>query len=95
MQEEFCDWKLAEGCTRQTVVLVSKGKSDNFRGIGLVEMIWKTMSSLLNRWLKEAIKFHDVFHGFRAGLGVGTATLEAKLLQQITTMREAVLCEVF
>ena len=39
--------------------------------------------------------FHDVMHGFRAGRGMGTADLEAKLLQQLTDMREAVLFEVF
>ena len=33
-------------------------------------------------------------YGFWAGHGTGTAALEAKMLQQITTMREAVLFEV-
>ena len=36
-----------------------------------------------------------MLHGFREGHGTGTADLEAKLLQQLTSMREAVLFEVF
>ena len=53
------------------------------------------MSSLLNHRLAAAITFHDVLHGFRAGSGIRTATLEAKMLQQLTAMREAVIFEVF
>ena len=43
----------------------------------------------------SSITFHDVFHGFRAGRGTGTATLEAKLLQQLAAMREEVLYVIF
>ena len=59
-----------------------------------MEVLWKTVTSPLNRHITAAIKFHDVLHGFRAGRWTGTTTLEANLLQQITTMREAVLLEV-
>ena len=30
----------------------------------------------------NVIEFHDCLHGFLAGKGVGTATIESKLLQQ-------------
>ena len=52
------------------------------------------MTRLLKRRLVSAITFHDVLHGFRAGRGTGTASLEAKLLQQRTDMGKAVLFEV-
>ena len=65
---------------RQTVVLIPKWKSSNFRVIGQVEIIWMMMTSLLNFRLTAAIMFHDVLHGFRAGLGTWTADLENKLL---------------
>ena len=94
MQEVLWDGILAKESIWQTVVLIPKGKSGDFRGIGLVEVLWKTMSSLLNRRLTAAITFHDVLHGFRAGCGMGTASLEAKLLQQLTAMTEVVLFEV-
>ena len=64
VQAAFRDGTLAEECTWQVVVLIPKGKSGNFRGIGLVEVIWKTMSSLLNFQVTEEIIFHDVLHSF-------------------------------
>ena len=41
------------------------------------------------------ITFHDVLHGFRVDRGIGTSALETKLLQQLTSMREEVLFNVF
>ena len=75
--------------------MITNGASGDFRGIGLVEVLCKALTSLLNCRLAAAIKFHDVLHGFWAFRGTGTATLEAKLLQHLTSMREAVLFEVF
>ena len=49
----------------------------------------------MNCRLTASIKFHDVLHGFRVGCGTGTTALEAKMLQQLTTMREVVLFEGF
>ena len=45
------------------------------------------LTSLLNRQLTTAIKFHDVLYRFRAGRGAGTAALEAKLIQQLMAVR--------
>ena len=76
------------------MVLIPKGRGD-YRGIGLVEVMWKVVAVILNRRLTSSITFHDVLHGFRAGRGTGTATLEAKLLQQLAAMREEVLYVIF
>ena len=94
VQTAFRDGELAEEVTWQAVVLIPKGKRD-YRGIGLVEVIWKVVAVILNRRLTSSITFHDVLHGFRAGRGTGTATLEAKLLQQLAAMREEVLYVIF
>ena len=90
IQTSFRDGELAEEVTWQAVVLILKGKGD-YRGIGLVEVMWKVVAVILNRRLTSSITFHGVLHGFRAGRGTGTATLEAKLLQQLAAMREEVL----
>ena len=60
-------------------------------GIGLVEVTWKLMALILHRRLTAGLQLHDALHGFREGRGTGTATLEAKLLQQLAAMREEVL----
>ena len=62
-QTEFRDGNLAEEATWQTVVLIPKGKGE-FRGIGLVEVIWKLLTLILHRRL-TMIKLHDVLHGFK------------------------------
>ena len=63
--------------------------------IGLVEVMWKVVAVVLNRRFTSSITFHDVLHGFRAGHGTGTATLEAKLIQQLASMSEEVLYVIF
>ena len=76
------------------MVLISKGEKE-YREIGLVEVTWKVVATILHRRLTTAITYHDALHGFRAGRGTGTATLEAKLLQQLAAMREEILYVIF
>ena len=85
---------LAEEVTWQAVVLIPKGKK-YYWGIGLVEVMWKVVAAILNRRFTASITYHDVLHGFSAGCGMGTATLEAKLLQQLAALREEVLYVIF
>ena len=80
VQTAFRDVYLAEEATWQAVVLIPKGEKD-YRGIGLVEVMWKVVAAILNRRFTSSIIYHGALHGFRAGRGTGTATLEAKLLQ--------------
>ena len=77
VQTAFREGDLTEESTWQTVVLIPMGKGD-YRGIGLVEVMWKVVAVILNCRFTSSITFHDVLHGFRAGRGTGTATLEAK-----------------
>ena len=79
VQTAFRDGDLAEETTWQAVVLIPKGKGD-YRGIGLVEVMWKVVAVILNCRFTSSITFHDALHGVRAGRGMGTATLKAKLL---------------
>ena len=85
---------MAEEATWKTVVLIPKGRKE-YRGIGLVEVMWKSVAAILHLRLTTAITYHDFLHGFRVGRGTGTATLEAKLFQQLAVMREEVLYVIF
>ena len=61
MQTAFRERDLAEESTWQAVVLIPKGKGD-YRGIGLVEVMWKLVAVVLNRRFTSSITFHDVLH---------------------------------
>ena len=85
---------MVEDSIWQAVVLIPKGNKD-YWGIGLVEVMWKVVAEILNRRLTASITFRDFLHGFWAGHSTGTATLEAKLLQQLAALREEVLYVIF
>ena len=61
----------------------------------MVEVTWKVVATILHRGLTTAITYHNAPHGFRAGRGTGTATLKAKMLQQLAAMREEILYVIF
>ena len=82
-------------CACKTVVMIPKGGGTNFRVIGLVEVLWEAIFVIINCRISSSIQFHDALHGFCAGRGTRTATLEAKLLQQLITMMDMVLHSVF
>jgi hypothetical protein len=64
------------------VVLIPKGGGD-YRGIGLLEPIWKCIERVIDHRL-NAIRLHDSLHGCRDKRGTGTAIIEAKLAQQLS-----------
>ena len=76
------------------MVLIPKGEKE-YHGICLLEVMWKVVAEILNHRLTASITFHKFIHGFRAGRGTGTTTLEAKLLQQLVALREEVLYVIF
>ena len=43
----------------------------------------------------SSITFHDFLHGFRVGSSTDTATLKAKLIQQLVALRKEVLYVIF
>ena len=78
---------LAEKCTWKTVFLIPKRTVD-FLGIGLVEVLWKTVMGILNFHVTAVIQLHDTLHGFRTVRSTGTIFLEVNLLQQMKAMKE-------
>jgi hypothetical protein len=64
------------------VVLIPKGSGD-YRGIGLLEPVWKCIELVIDHQL-EAITLHDSLHGCCSKRGTGTAIIEAKLAQQLS-----------
>ena len=94
VRANFGEGILAEEATWQATVLFPKDKGD-YRGIGVMEVIWKVVAENLKFWLIAYITYHDFLHGFLAGRGTGNSTLEAKLIQKLAALREEVLYVIF
>ena len=62
----ICDETLDKDCMWQTFVLIPEGRR-YFQGIELVEIFWKAVASLLNRWPMSAITYCDTLHRFMVG----------------------------
>ena len=71
--------KIPQQMTWETMVIIPKGNK-KFRGIGILDTVWKLCSNIINRRRIEEIKYHDSLHGFRGKRGTGTAILEEKHL---------------
>ena len=80
--------------TWNNVILILKGRGE-YCVIGLVGVIWNVIFIIIDRRLVEYIVFHNVLHMFIVWKETRTATLEAKIFQEITGMRKEVLYEIF
>ena len=85
-QKDFQEGRLEEESTWKVVVIIPRG-GRYYYGIGLTEVVWKVVTVILHFRLTISIDFHEVLHGFWAGPGTGTTSLEAKLPQQLMAMR--------
>ena len=91
IQATFRGGETVASCAWQTLVTIHKGVGTDSRRIGLVEVLWKSISGIINRRILSSIQFHDSLHGFIAGRETGKSTLEAKILHHLIYMRETVL----
>ena len=94
VQLTFRDGTPPEELAWTTIVLIPKGK-EKFWGIGLVKVVWKVCATVVNCRLRQEVVLHDDLHRFIGGRGKDTATLEAKLSQQITGLTHKPLFQVF
>ena len=76
------------------VVLIPKGNSGDFRGIGLLEVIWKVLERVMDARLK-CVPLHDALHGFRPGRSCGTGIMEVKLAQQLASLEQSPFFRIF
>ncbi len=67
------------------VVLIPKG-GGNYRGIGLLEPIWKVIEQIIDHRL-DAFELHDSLHICCNKCGTGTTIIEAKLAQQLLYLK--------
>ena len=75
------------------IVLLPNGGGD-YRGIGLLDPIWKVAEVVMDNRLK-VLDYHDCLHGFLAGQGTGTETTEVNMAQQLAYIEQVPLNVVF
>ena len=95
VQLSFSGESVATAFWQGILVLIPKAQSDKFRGIALLEAIYKLCSSIIHVRLQNAIEFHPGLHGFRMQRGTDTAILEAKLQMQLAAREGDPLFQVF
>jgi hypothetical protein len=78
-----------------TVCVLLPKADGGVRGLGLLEVVWKIIASILAEHMNSTIKWHDCIHGFRAERGTGTAIIEAKLFQQLALVDQVPVFEIF
>ena len=61
VQTAFWEGDMAEEATWQAVVMIPKGRKE-YRGIELVEVMWKVVTAILHRWLAASITYHDFLY---------------------------------
>ena len=79
---------------RVVVVLIPKGSSGDYHGIGLLEVVWKLIERVVDA-RPSKIELHDALHGFRATRGCGTGIMEAKQVQQLAYREQCPLFGIF
>jgi hypothetical protein len=85
--------EIPEQMSWMVIVLLPKGGGD-FRGIGLLDPCWKVVEKIMVCRM-AAIDFHPCLHGGLPKRGTGTATIEAKLAQQLAWMEQEPVYQVF
>ena len=63
---------------KQVTVVLIPNREGTFRGIGLMEPMWKWVKNTMDNQL-QTIELHDCLHGFLVGRGTDTSTIKAKL----------------
>ena len=77
------------------LVIIPKDDQGGVRGIGLLEVIHKLISQIINLRMIRTINFCDEVHGFRRKRGTFTAIGETKIDMQVATCQSDTLYQVF
>ena len=94
LRVDLGEGRLTEETMWQVVVQIPKGGGD-YRDIYLMEVVWKVVAMINNLQLTAPITFHDILHGFQAGIGTGTSNLEGIIFHPFAAIREDFLYVIF
>jgi hypothetical protein len=95
VQSAFKNGVIPAAFVQGILVLIPKSTPGQFRGIVLLDVLYKLCSTVIHVRLQNAIAFHSDLHGFRQHRGTTTAILEAKLLMQLAVRTLSPLFQIF
>jgi hypothetical protein len=64
VQMEFTDQRFPRSFGVEIPVQIRNGVPDQYRGIALLEVTYKLVSTIINRRLSNKIEYHQAVHGF-------------------------------
>ena len=91
----FQDAEIPDAFMNAVLVLIPKHKPGEYRGIALLEVLYKLCTTIITRRLQDSVQFHDCIHGFRRKRGTATATIETKLKMQLAFRQQIPYFQVF
>ena len=94
MQVVFRYWTVPVEIVWDKMVLFLKGKG-GYRGIGLVEVLWKVCAVVVNCRLEISVVLQDALCRFITGRWTGTAALEANMAQHLAGLAHKPLFHLF
>jgi hypothetical protein len=76
------------------IVVVLPKRGGDYRGIGLLNPIWKVVEKVQVFWF-SALQLHDCLHSGFPQRGTGTAIMEAKTQQQLAWAEQELLYQIY
>jgi hypothetical protein len=95
IEEAFTSGAIPQSLHVAILILIPKPSSTEYRGIGLLETVWKTISSIINIRIRHVVQFDEAVHGFREQRGTGTAILTNKLLMQRSAAEQTMVKQIY
>ena len=95
VRQIFLTGEIPQALSLGFLALVPKAQRGKFRGISLLEVVYKLYTTIIHLCVLSQVEFLDGIHGFRPHRGTGTAILEAKLLMQQAFLTGKPLYQIF
>ena len=94
-QLSFLGYEVPLAYSHAILVLLPKPEPGKFRGITLLEVLYKLWGMIVYLRVIKVIQFHPDIHGFRCCRGCSTAILEAKLEMQQAALQGVPYFQIF
>jgi hypothetical protein len=95
VQHSFTGHDIPLAYSTAILVLIPKSEFFKFRGITLLEVLYKLWAMIVYRRAMKVIHFHPGIHGFCRRRGCSTAILECKLEMQLAAFQSVPYYQVF